>query len=159
MPTSRSYLTCSLGLHLHRPHLPGSDAASVLVDHWPITSIGYTGGNGLPCRKAARSASATNHGRHRNQGRRLPSNLAAIGRQTPTVVVARAAMAEGIDVVRTYDVTGASSPPTISSSSATAESSTSTAGAHPVPRNGDAATMQRCAPAVWDGWPASSPAA
>ena len=37
---------------------------------------------------------------------RLPE-LAAIGRQTPTVVVARAVRAEGIDVVRTDDVTGA----------------------------------------------------
>ena len=35
------------------------------------------------------------------------ADLAAIGRQTPTVVVARAATAEGIDVVRTDDVTGA----------------------------------------------------
>jgi len=35
------------------------------------------------------------------------TDLAAIGRQTPTVVVARAATAEGIDVVRTDDVTGA----------------------------------------------------
>jgi DNA-binding LacI/PurR family transcriptional regulator len=35
------------------------------------------------------------------------ADLAAIGRQTPTVVVARAVMAEGIDVVRTDDVTGA----------------------------------------------------
>jgi hypothetical protein len=25
-----------------------------------------------------------------------------------------------------------------------------------VPRNGDAAIRQRCAPPVWDGWPASS---
>jgi DNA-binding LacI/PurR family transcriptional regulator len=35
------------------------------------------------------------------------AELAAIGRQTPTVVVARAARTEGIDVVRTDDVTGA----------------------------------------------------
>ena len=35
------------------------------------------------------------------------ADLAAIGRQTPTVVVARAAAAEGIDVVRTDDVRGA----------------------------------------------------
>ena len=35
------------------------------------------------------------------------AELAAIGRQTPTVVVARAVRAEGIDVVRTDDVTGA----------------------------------------------------
>jgi DNA-binding LacI/PurR family transcriptional regulator len=35
------------------------------------------------------------------------ADLAAIGRQTPTVVVARAVTAEGIDVVRTDDVTGA----------------------------------------------------
>ena len=35
------------------------------------------------------------------------ADIAAIGRQTPTVVVARAATAEGIDVVRTDDVTGA----------------------------------------------------
>jgi DNA-binding LacI/PurR family transcriptional regulator len=35
------------------------------------------------------------------------ADLAAIGRQTPTVVVARAVRAEGIDVVRTDDVTGA----------------------------------------------------
>ena len=35
------------------------------------------------------------------------TDLAAIGRQTPTVVVARAVTAEGIDVVRTDDVTGA----------------------------------------------------
>jgi DNA-binding LacI/PurR family transcriptional regulator len=35
------------------------------------------------------------------------ADLAAIGRQTPTVVVARAAAAESIDVVRTDDVRGA----------------------------------------------------
>jgi DNA-binding LacI/PurR family transcriptional regulator len=35
------------------------------------------------------------------------ADLAAIGRQTPTVVVARAATAEGLDVVRTDDLTGA----------------------------------------------------
>jgi DNA-binding LacI/PurR family transcriptional regulator len=35
------------------------------------------------------------------------ADLAAIGRQTPTVVVARAARVEAIDVVRTDDVTGA----------------------------------------------------
>ena len=35
------------------------------------------------------------------------ADLAAIGRQTPTIVVARAATAEGLDVVRTDDVTGA----------------------------------------------------
>jgi DNA-binding LacI/PurR family transcriptional regulator len=34
------------------------------------------------------------------------ADLAAIGRQTPTVVLARAATAEGIDVVRTDDVRG-----------------------------------------------------
>jgi DNA-binding LacI/PurR family transcriptional regulator len=39
-------------------------------------------------------------------GSRL-ADLAAIGRQTPTIVVARAATAEVIDVVRTDDVTGA----------------------------------------------------
>jgi DNA-binding LacI/PurR family transcriptional regulator len=39
-------------------------------------------------------------------GARL-ADIAAIGRQTPTVVVARAAAAEGIDVIRTDDVTGA----------------------------------------------------
>lgn len=36
-----------------------------------------------------------------------PAQLAAIARQTPTVVVARAAAATGTDVVRTDDVTGA----------------------------------------------------
>jgi DNA-binding LacI/PurR family transcriptional regulator len=35
------------------------------------------------------------------------ADLAAIGRQTPTVIVARAARTRGIDVVRTDDVTGA----------------------------------------------------
>lgn len=35
------------------------------------------------------------------------ADLAAIGGQTPTIVVARAVTAEGIDVVRTDDVTGA----------------------------------------------------
>ena len=35
------------------------------------------------------------------------ADLATIGRQTPTVVVARAVTAEGIDVVRTDDITGA----------------------------------------------------
>ena len=70
------------------------------------------------------------------------ADLAAIGRQTPTAVVARAVTAEGIDVVRTDDVTGAELATRISSSSATAGSFTSTAGARPVPRNGDAATRR-----------------
>ena len=43
------------------------------------------------------------------------ADIAAIGRQTPTVVVARAATAEGIDVVRTDDVTGAELATAISS--------------------------------------------
>jgi hypothetical protein len=84
------------------------------------------------------------------------ADLAAIGRQTPTVVVPAPPRRKGSTWYGPTTSPEPSSPPAISSSSATAGSSTSTAGAHQVPRTATRLPGSDARLPVWDGWPASS---